>query len=89
MRPHHRLWFFLACSATLLAGLSTLGPRGRLARADEGPVADAALERTRDQVKMLDDLYETAVVSITKRYVGGQDHQPAIKVAQDIFGAMK
>ena len=43
----------------------------------------------REQVKMLDDLYKNAVVSITKRYVGNQDNQPAIMVAQDIFGAMK
>jgi len=38
---------------------------------------------------MLDDLYKTAVVSMTKRYVLEQDEQPAIKVAQDIFGAMR
>jgi hypothetical protein len=37
---------------------------------------------------MLDDLYKTAVVSITKRYVRAQDKQPAIMVAKDVFGAM-
>ena len=67
--------------------------RGPAARADSGTQvkgdADPALERTREQVKMLDDLYKNAVVSITKRYVGEQDGQPAIMVAQDIFGAMK
>ena len=47
------------------------------------------MERAREQVKMLDDLYKTAVVSITKRYVGAQDKQPAIMVAQDVFGTMK
>ena len=47
------------------------------------------MERAREQVKMLDDLYKNAVVSITTRYVGKQDNQPAIMVAQDVFGAMK
>ena len=67
--------------------------RGPVVRADPGSQVkgdtDPALERTREQVKMLDDLYKTAVVSITKRYVGGQKGQPAIMVAQDIFGAMR
>jgi len=66
---------------------------GRDARADPGSQAkadaDPALERAREQVKMLDDLYKNAVVSITKRYVGEQDKQPAIMVAQDVFGAMR
>jgi hypothetical protein len=77
----------------LLAGVSAGVIRGPLARADSGPQirgeADPALERTRQQVRMLDDLYKNAVVSITKRYVGGQDEQPAIMVAQDIFGEMQ
>ncbi len=46
------------------------------------------MTRTREQVKMLDDLYKTAVVSITKRYVTAQDKEPAIMVAKDVFGAM-
>jgi hypothetical protein len=61
------------------------------ARGDDpsSPKADPALERTREQVKMLDDLYKNAVVSITKRYVGEQEREPAIMVAQDVFGAMR
>ena len=51
--------------------------------------ADPALERTRERVKMLDDLYKNAVVSITKRYVNDQDEQPAIMVAQDVFASMR
>ncbi len=67
--------------------------RAPVARADPGSQikggADPALERTREQVKMLDDLYKNAVVSITKRYVDDQDGKPAIMVAKDIFGAMR
>ena len=43
------------------------------------------MERTREQVKILDELYKNAVVSITKRY----DGPPAIKVAMDVFAAME
>lgn len=47
---------------------------------------DAALVRTRDQVKMLDDLYKNAVVSVTQIY---KDGPPAIKVAKQVFEAME
>lgn len=57
---------------------------GTWLRADDSK-ADASLERTRDQVKMLDALYKNAVVSVTNRY----DGPPAIKVAKDVFGAME
>lgn len=48
----------------------------------------AALERTREQVKMLDDLYKTAVVSITNNYIEGQASTPAAAVAKEVFAAM-
>lgn len=47
-----------------------------------------ALERTRDSVKMLDDLYKTAVVTITDKYVEKQADVPAAAVAKEIFEAM-
>jgi len=73
---------FLAVSTSAaLLGVVMSGP---LLRAD-GPAADPAVERTRDQVKMLDELYKNAVVSITNKY----DGPPAIKVAKDVFAAME
>jgi hypothetical protein len=48
----------------------------------------AAVERARDTVKMLDDLYKTAVVSITNSYIEGQSSVPAAMVAKDVFEAM-
>lgn len=48
----------------------------------------AALERTREQVQMLDTLYKTAVVSITNNYIEGQASTPAASVAKDVFEAM-
>lgn len=88
----------LLCGVVGLAALAgVIGMvRGRDARAQEparpaAPAAaeDPALERAREQVKMLDDLYKNAVVSITKTYVNKQDDRPAIMIAKDVFAAMK
>jgi hypothetical protein len=82
-----------ACVASLAAVLAW--PRGGEARADDKPgpaaaaAADPAVERAREQVQMLDDLYKNAVVSITKNYVSKQDDRPAIMIAKDVFGAMQ
>jgi hypothetical protein len=62
-------------------------------QAPDGPArpegrTDAALERAREQVRMLDDLYKNAVVAITQTYVEGQDIEPAIVVAKQVFAAM-
>jgi hypothetical protein len=96
MSLHQRWWAGLACSgalAALLAAVVAGVGRGGDARADPGTQvkaeAELSVERTREQVKMLDNLYKNAVVSITNRYVGEQDRQPAIMVAQDVFGAMR
>jgi hypothetical protein len=51
--------------------------------------ADPALERTRKTVRMLDDLYKTAVVLITEHYVHGKDELPAGSAAIALFDAMK
>ncbi len=51
-------------------------------------VDQAAVERAREQVKMLDDLYKTAVVGITETYVEKQADTPAAAVAKKVFAAM-
>ena len=51
--------------------------------------ADPALERTRKQVRMLDDLYKTAVVLITTHYVNTDKDLPAGTAAIALFDAMK
>lgn len=48
----------------------------------------AAVERARDEVKKLDDLYKTAVVGITSTYVEKQSDTPAAAVAKAVFEAM-
>lgn len=48
-----------------------------------------AVERTRKQVKMLDDIYKTAVVLITDKYVNDEDDFPAGSAAIALFGAVE
>ncbi|QDV35042.1 hypothetical protein [Tautonia plasticadhaerens] len=81
-RPTLLAWIGgLLASAALLTTMVA-----RPTSADEGGEGDdPALDRARAEVKMLDALYKTAVVSITERYQRGQ---PAIMVAKDVFGAM-
>lgn len=73
----------------LFAGLTAFGApaAGEKVGAKEN-VDPAALARTRETVKMLDDLYKNAVVSITKNYVDKQADTPAAAVAKDVFAAM-
>ncbi len=51
--------------------------------------ADPAVEHTRKTVRMLDDLYKTAVVLITEHYVNGKDSLPAGSAFVALFDAMK
>jgi hypothetical protein len=70
-----------------MAGL-VLGARGT-AEGQAKPEADPAVERTREQIKMLDDIYKTAVVAITDKYVHKETDSAAIIVAMGLFDAMK
>ena len=56
---------------------------------DESPEKDPALERTRKQVRMLDDIYKSAVVLITTHYVNDEDDLPAGSAAIALFDAVK
>lgn len=47
-----------------------------------------AVDRTREQAKMLDDLYKNAVVAITNAYTENQADTPAAAVAKQVFDAM-
>jgi hypothetical protein len=56
--------------------------------AAEAKPDQAAVDRAKEQAKMLDDLYKTAVVGITKTYVNQQGDTPAATVAKQVFAAM-
>lgn len=84
------LWLTMALA---LGGLILGLLPGRLAWApvrgeDKKGPDKASLERTRESVKMLDDLYKSAVVSITQTYIEKQSDTPAAAVAKDVFAAM-
>jgi hypothetical protein len=57
----------------VLAGLALLPSPGFT-----GGGGDEALERTRKQTRMLDDLYKTAIVLITEHYVKGDEPSAAV-----------
>lgn len=48
----------------------------------------AAVTRTRETVKMLDDVYKTAVVLITEHYVNDEEDLPAGSAAKALFAAI-
>jgi len=59
------------------------------AKSEAAAQKDAAIERTREQVRMLDDLYKTAVVLITEHYVNDPGTLSAASAAKALFAAMK
>ena len=83
-QPRRALWVLAALGALIVSGVTAVS--GLSAGAAGSPSEnDPALDRTRAQAKMLDDLFKVAVVDITNRY----DGPPAAKVAKTIFAAAK
>jgi len=58
-------------------------------QAESDPANDTSVARTREQVKMLDDLYKTAVVLITTHYVETPSTLSAATAAKALFGEME
>jgi hypothetical protein len=58
-------------------------------QADEKKGDDAAVARTRKQVKVFDDLYKTVIVMITDNYVTEKSDLAAGAAFQHVFAAMK
>ena len=78
----------LICCALVAVAASTWG--ASLWAKDKPPAGDdAAVARTRKQVKMLDDLYKTAVVLITETYVKDEKSVSAGMAAGLLFDAMR
>jgi hypothetical protein len=50
---------------------------------------DAAVERTRQEVKMLDDLYKNVIVLVNEHYVNKPSDFPAATTTNEVFAAMK
>jgi len=78
----------LLCAATLLSISFVLTAAGSaVEKSGKGKSQDVA--RARREVKMLDDLYKTAIVLITTHYVNSEEDTGAGPAAQLLFKAMK
>ena len=71
-------WMLLTCGL----GLLVIGPH---AQTQEAKPDAAALARTRETVKLLDDVHKGYVVHITATYVRAQELTPAARVAKKVF----
>lgn len=80
-------WSVLGSATIAIAAWVSYSGDGRTATA--GSDGDTAVRWTRKQILMLDDLYKTAVVLITKHYVNEPTDLPAGSAAKALFGAMK
>jgi hypothetical protein len=72
-----------------LAATVTGGGTGSLAAKKASGAKDAAVERTRQEVKLLDDLYKTTIVLNNENYVNKPSDFPATASAKELFAAMK
>jgi hypothetical protein len=79
--------FSVAVASLLCAGL-VVANRG-WAEGRQKADSDAAVERAREQIRMLDDIHKTAVVAITDKYVHKETDTAAATVAGALFGVMK
>lgn len=58
---------------------------GEVATKESSQPSATAVKRTRDTVKMLDDIYKQAIVLITDKYVNDEDDFPAGSAAVELF----
>ncbi len=85
MKITHAHWTILAVSSAAVA----LASFSLTAQDSAKKPESAAVDRTRDTIKMLDDVYKTAVVLITDKYVHSEDDFPAGSAAVALFAAIE
>jgi hypothetical protein len=85
MSGTRRLLALALCGVTLLTALAV----SRSPVAAEEKKSDPALERTRKQVRMLDDIYKSAIVLITDNYVTEESDLAAGDAFQALFKVVK
>lgn len=73
----------------LVAGLLSSSARAEDGAAAKPDKADPAVERARREVRMLDDIYKTAIVLITTHYVEDDNDLPAGSAFKALFSAVK
>ncbi len=85
MKMNRRVIATLTVLAAVAGAWTWLSP----AQAEGEKKADAAVERTKKTVRMLDDIYKSTVVLITKHYVNDDNDLPAGTAAIALFDAVK
>jgi hypothetical protein len=83
LKAKHLGWAAGAAAALAMAGAAFA------AAGDAGSPSDPAVERTRQEVKMLDDLFKNMVVWVDEHYVKKPSDTAAATAAKALFGAMK
>ena len=73
----------------LLVVVGSVLSRGQAAAPQKDGAKDAALERTRYETRMLDDLYKNAIVLVTKHYVKSDSDLAAGEAFKLLFESMK
>lgn len=81
-------YVLLCVAACLLSSTSGLNLSAQDGAAENTRPRRAAVERTRKTVRMLDDVYKTAVVLITDKYVNDEEDFPAGSAAIALFEAI-
>ncbi len=79
----------MAMATGVFLTLALSGPAADTAEPDPAAVDPVAVERTRKTVQMLDDIYKTAVVLITDKYVNDEEDFPAGSAAIALFDAIE
>lgn len=75
--------------ALSLAATLTIGGVASFAAGNASGKPDAAVERTRQEVKMLDDRFKNAIVLIDSHYVKQPSDFPAATAAKALWAALK
>ena len=85
-----RIVAFVAVSATVLGGALVISS---LSNAAEKPAAEEpaglTLPQARREVRLLDDLYKSAIIYMNEVYVEDENSVAAGETARDLFAAMK
>ena len=87
-------WILAGVAVVTLTAVSLLtpGPSSGSAVATRGALAEPTkeqVERARKTIRMLDDIYKTAVVLITEHYVHDEDDLSAASAAAALFSAIE
>ena len=71
------------------SGADKAAPAASAAKSSANDEQDRQLDRARREVKLLDDIYKTAIVLITKHYVEEDSDLPAGEAFKVLFDGMK